>query len=291
VRDRAPAGRCGHERRLAHAEHLGGAAGAAEVIGELLDALPGTGVAVLNADDEWTPGLRARGPRSVTTMTVGKSAGADYRIEAVELDAQLHPTFTVNGSRVTVPLHGEHQALNAGLALAVAHRGFGIPLDDAAAALGSVLPAPWRLEISRADNGVIVLNDAYNANPTSMDAALRALAQTGTKGRRIAVLGDMRELGRYAGDAHAEIGRHAAALEIDVVIGVGTGGQQIVDAARGPEVHAVADAAAALRLVGGIVASGDAVLVKASRAVGLEVVAAGLLARNGSIAPQRGVPS
>jgi len=88
--------------------------------------------------------------------------------------------------------------------------------------------------------GVIVLNDAYNANPTSMDAALRALAQTATAGRRIAVLGDMRELGPYAGDAHAAVGRHAAELGIDVVIGVGPGGRQIVDAARGPQVHTAA---------------------------------------------------
>jgi UDP-N-acetylmuramoyl-tripeptide--D-alanyl-D-alanine ligase len=101
----------------------------------------------------------------------------------------------------------------------------------------------------------------------------------------------MRELGRYAGDAHADLGRHAAALGIDVVIGVGPGGRQIVDAARGPEVHAAAGPSDALSIAGSIVEPGDAVLVKASRAVGLEVVAAGLLARNGSIAPERGGPS
>jgi len=276
---------------LAHAEHLGGAAGAAQVIGELIDALPAAGLAVLNADDEWTRELEARAGASVGTVTVGTSAGADYRIEDLELDTRLHPRFTVNGSRVTVPLHGEHQALNAGLALAVAHRGFGIPLEDGAAALGSVRPARWRLELLRGDNGVVVLNDAYNANPTSMDAALRALAQTATAGRRIAVLGDMRELGPYAGDAHAAVGRHAAALGIDVVVGVGPGGRQIVDAARGPQVYTATDATDAVRAAGAIVEAGDAVLVKASRAVGLEVVAAALLARDGSIASQRGVPS
>ena len=276
---------------LAHAEHLGGAAGAAEVIGELVDALPAGGLAVLNADDEWTRGLEARAASSVTTVTVGSSPGADYRIEAVELDAELRPRFTLNGQTVEVPLHGEHQAGNAALALAVAHRGFRIALDEAASRLGSVRPARWRLELHRSGNGVIVLNDAYNANPTSMGAALRSLAQTETAGRRIAVLGDMRELGAYSGKAHAAIGRHAAELGIDIVIGVGVGGRQIADAAIGPQVHLAPDAAAALATAIETVEPGDSVLVKASRAVGLETVAAGLLARDGSSARQRGVPT
>lgn len=277
---------------LAHAEHLGGASGAAEVIGELIDALPDQGFAVLNADDEWAPALAARSTRAgVGVVTVGRSARADYRIERVELDAQLHPAFTLRGHRVVVPLHGEHQALNAALALAVAHHGFGIDLDDAAVSMSAARPAHWRLEVHRTDDGVIVLNDAYNANPTSMDAALRALAQAETSGRRIAVLGDMRELGPYADDAHAAVGQRAAELGVDVVIGVGAGGRAIIDAASGPQVHAAADADAALRILMELVAPGDAVLVKASRAVRLEIVAAGLLSRRGSVAPQGGVPS
>jgi UDP-N-acetylmuramyl pentapeptide synthase len=137
----------------------------------------------------------------------------------------------------------------------------------------------------------MVLNDAYNANPTSMDAALRSLAQTETVGRRIAVLGDMRELGPYAREAHAAIGRHAAELGIDIVIGVGAGGRQIADAAIGPQVLTAPDAAAALKTAIETAEPGDSVLVKASRAVGLETVAEGLLARDGSSAPQSGVPT
>jgi UDP-N-acetylmuramoyl-tripeptide--D-alanyl-D-alanine ligase len=276
---------------LAHAEHLGGAAGAAEVIGELIEALPAGGLAVLNADDEWTRGLEARAAASVAAVTVGFSPRAAYRLEAVELDAELRPRFTLNGQPVAVPLHGEHQARNAALALAVAHRGFGIALDEAAASLGSVRPARWRLELHRSGNGVLVLNDAYNANPASMDAALRSLAQTETAGRRIAVLGEMLELGAYAGEAHAAIGRLAAALGIDVVIGVGVGGQQIAESAIGRQVYTAPDAAAALATAIETVEPGDSVLVKASRAVGLESVAAGLLAHDGSSAPQSGVPT
>jgi UDP-N-acetylmuramoyl-tripeptide--D-alanyl-D-alanine ligase len=257
----------------------------------LIDALPGGGLAVLNADDEWTRGLEARAAASVTVVTVGFSPRAAYRIEAVELDSELRPRFTLNGQPVEVPLHGEHQARNAAQALAVAHRGFGIALDEAAALLGSVRPARWRLELHRSGNGVLVLNDAYNANPASMDAALRSLAQTETAGRRIAVLGEMRELGVYAREAHVAIGRLAAELGIDIVIGVGAGGQQIAESAAGRQVYTALDAAAALATAIETVEPGDTVLVKASRAVGLESVAAGLLAHDGSSAPQSGVPT
>ena len=274
---------------LAHAEHLGGPAGAAEVLGELMDALPADGLAVLNADDEWTPTLAARAVGGAAVVTVGRSAGADYRVEHVELDAQLHPAFAVRGHRVVVPLHGEHQVLNAALALAVAHHGFGIDLAAAAVSMAAARPARWRLELHRADDGVVVLNDAYNANPSSMEAALRALSQVQTNGRRIAVLGDMRELGPHADDAHATVGRRAGELGVDVVIGVGAGGRAIIDAADGPQVHAATDAADASRVLLDLVAPGDAVLVKASRAVGLEIVAAGLLARR--VPQSRGVPS
>jgi UDP-N-acetylmuramoyl-tripeptide--D-alanyl-D-alanine ligase len=145
--------------------------------------------------------------------------------------------------------------------------------------------------LHRHEDGVVVLDDAYNANPTSVDGALRALSQVDASGRRIAILGDMRELGSYADDAHAAAGRLATELHIDVVIGVGAGGRLIVEATRGLQVHTATDAADALQIAVDIVEPGDAVLVKASRAVGLEIVAAGLRTRRGSVAHRRGVPS
>ena len=258
---------------LAHAEHLGGAAGAAKVMGELLDALPPGGLAVLNADDTFTPQLAAGHEGEV--VTVGYAAGADYRIEHVELDEHLHPTFSLHGRRVTVPLHGEHHVINAAFALATAHRVFGLDVAAGAEALRTVRPARWRLELHTTADGVRILNDAYNANPTSMEAAVRALAALETAGRRIAVLGDMRELGVHHDEAHDALGRRVGELGIDVLIAVGAGGRAIADAAAGTvaAVHSAADAEEALRLVRDLAAPGDIVLVKASRAMGLEIVA------------------
>jgi UDP-N-acetylmuramoyl-tripeptide--D-alanyl-D-alanine ligase len=262
---------------LAHAEHLGGKPGAAKAMGEMLASLPAGGLAVLNADDEWTRTLEA--PDGVEVATVGTAADADYRIEAVTLDDHLHPTFSLNGQRVTVPLHGHHHASNAGLALAVAHRGFDIDLAAAADGLAGVRPAQWRLELHVTAGGVTVLNDAYNANPASMHAALRVLGHTATPGRRIAILGDMRELGVHSDDAHAGVGRQAAESRVDVLIGVGDGGRVIAEAAGTavPDVRVAPDAQGALKIALELATRGDTVLLKASRAVGLEIVATRLL--------------
>jgi UDP-N-acetylmuramoyl-tripeptide--D-alanyl-D-alanine ligase len=261
---------------LAHAEHLGGAPGAAKVMAELLSSLPVGGVAVLNADDDWTPTLTA--PDGVAVVTAGTAVEADYRVVDLDLDVNLHSTFMVHGERVNVPLHGAHQAGNAALALAVAHRAFGMELRAAAAGLAGVRPARWRLEVQENAAGVTVLNDAYNANPASMDAALRVLAGTATAGRRVAVLGDMRELGVHSDDAHARVGALAGELGVDVLVGVGAGGRTIAAAAtRVADVRTAADAREASDIVRALVAPGDTVLVKASRAVGLEAVAARLL--------------
>jgi UDP-N-acetylmuramoyl-tripeptide--D-alanyl-D-alanine ligase len=197
----------------------------------------------------------------------------------VEVDDHLRPSFSLRGTRFTVPLHGEHQAVNAALAIAVAHRAFGVELAAAAAALASARPARWRLELHTTSDGLTVLNDTYNANPSSMDAALRALASTPTEGRRIAVLGDMRELGVHSDDAHTAVGMRAGELRLDALVGVGAGGRIIATAAAAtvPEVRTAPDAATALAMVREMAEPGDTVLVKASRAAGLDIVAAQLL--------------
>ena len=177
---------------LAHAEHLGGAAGAAEAMGELLAALPPGGLAVLNADDEWTPKLAAA--VGVAVVTAGRAPGADYRIDGLRLDDNLHPSFSLLGETVTVPLHGEHQAQNAALALAVAHRGFGMELRAAAGELDRVRPARWRLEVHVGADGVRVLNDAYER-------------ESGIDARRAARARPQRD----AGPPHRRARRHARA--------------------------------------------------------------------------------
>jgi UDP-N-acetylmuramoyl-tripeptide--D-alanyl-D-alanine ligase len=262
---------------LAHAEHLGGREGVASVLAELLEALPESGAAVLPADDEWTPWLAARTRARVET--VGYDAGATHRISHVDVGRALDPEFTLDGCRFRIGLRGAHQVVNAAMAAVMAHDAFGVELAAVAERMEAARGSRWRMELAESADGVVVLNDAYNANPASMDAALRALAQLGVDGRRIAVLGDMRELGTHSAGAHEAVGRLAGDLGTDVLIGVGAGGAEIADAARAEvsDVRVVADADEAAAAVLGLVRPGDAVLVKASRALGLQTVAARLL--------------
>ena len=264
---------------LAHAELLGGPEGAARAMAELLESLPESAVAVLNADDPQTHWLSTRAAARV--VTVGTTAAADRVVEDLRVDDDLRPSFVLDGTRFRVPLRGAHQALNAALAVVVAEE-LGLAPADIASALAHVQPSRWRMEIDVSAADVTVVNDAYNANPASMDAALHALARLPVAGRRIAVLGDMRELGPHADAAHAEVGRLASALGVDVVVGVGEGGAAIAAAARGATIHHADDAESALAVARNLVAPGDAVLVKASRALHLERVAAALLSDAGA---------
>src|SRR5262249_21381234 len=154
---------------------------------------------------------------------------------------------------------------------------------DVAVALRDVAPGRLRMELLETADGVTVLNDSYNANPTSMEAALVALSHfdIAPGGRRIAVLGDMRELGAHHDDAHAQMGECAQKLGIDVVVGVGAGGRAIAAATGSTETETVADADAAAAVLADLVRAGDVVLVKGSRALRLERVATALLDRRG----------
>jgi UDP-N-acetylmuramoyl-tripeptide--D-alanyl-D-alanine ligase len=263
---------------LAHAEFLGGPEGVVAVLGELLRALPASGYAVLPADDPWTPSLAAH--TDATIVSVGEHAQAEYRVTDVAVDDRLRASFRLCGHPIVLPLHGAHHVANAALAAAVAHRVFEMPFDEIALELANATGSRGRMELLETDDGVAVMNDAYNANPTSMEAALVALAHLPVPGRRIAVLGDMRELGRHADEAHRTVGERAAALGIDHVVGVGEGGAQMAAAAAaaGASAERVADARAAAAAVARLAAPGDAVLCKGSRAVGLEIVAEELLA-------------
>jgi UDP-N-acetylmuramoyl-tripeptide--D-alanyl-D-alanine ligase len=263
---------------IAHAEHLGGLDGTISVLRELIAAIPETGVVVVNADDPSTARLVASARADV--VTVGTAASANVAISDVRVDDRLHSSFVLDGHRFSVPLHGAHQAANAALAVTVAHRVFGISYDEITELLGAVARGRWRMELEETADGVTILNDAYNANPDSMRAALDALAHLPVKGRRIAVLGDMRELGVHHDDSHADLGRRIDPAGVDIIVGVGAGGAAIVDAA-GEIVarHRATDADDARQIVASIVEPGDAVLVKGSRALGLERVAEALLNR------------
>ncbi len=265
---------------LAHAGPLGGRDGVARAKGELLEALDAGGLAVLDADDVFTPSLVARTQASVVLVSRGSNA-ADVRIGNVAVDAELRPSFTLEtpwgSGPVRLELRGEHHVVNASLAAAVA-LSRGVAFDDVAAALATVQPAPWRMQIERAPSGLLVLDDSYNANPSSMAAAVRALGDLDVPGARVAVLGDMRELGELSAPEHAAIGALVAELGIDALVAVGAETAPLAAGARagGVPVVEAPDAAGAVDAAIRLVEADGAVLVKGSRAVGLEIVASAL---------------
>ena len=273
----------------AHLGEFGSADGIAVAKGELVEALPAEGTAVLNADDPRVIGMAPRTRARV--VTTGRSAGADVRAEDVALDEAGRAGFTLvaGGARAAVRLQvvGEHQVANA-LSAAGAALAAGMAPDAVAAALSAVVPrSRWRMEVTRREDGVTVVNDAYNANPESMRAALAALAGLPAR-RRVAVLGAMAELGPGAADEHERLGRDAVAAGVDLVVAVGPDAVGIADGALaagageggGTDRGAVRvpDRAAARELLTEVLVPGDVVLVKASRSYGLEVLAADLLA-------------
>ncbi len=249
---------------------------------EPLDALGPDGVAVLNADD---PVVAGSVPRTgARIVTFGRSAGAVVRAEDVELGRDGRASFVLRAGggreRVTLGVPGEHMVANA-LAAATVGLELGVPIEASAAALGRARISHWRMETFEGRGGIRVLNDAYNANPESVAAALKAAKVMAGEGRVVAVLGRMAELGEIAEAEHERIGELAARLRIDRLITVGTEAKTIAVAGvrEGVEPDAVAsydDPEGALADVRAHVREGDLVLVKGSRVVGLETLAEAL---------------
>jgi UDP-N-acetylmuramoyl-tripeptide--D-alanyl-D-alanine ligase len=269
----------------AHIGEFGGREQIAQAKGELVEALPEDGAAILNADD---PLVRAMASRTKAKVILfGESGEADVRAENVRLTDSGQPAFSLRTpsgcSEVTMRLYGEHHVSNALAAAAVAHE-LGMSADEIATALseaGSL--SRWRMEVTERPDGVTIVNDAYNANPESMRAALRALAAMG-KGRRTwAVLGKMAELGDEALAEHDAVGRLAVRLNVGKLVAVG--GREASwlqlgaynEGSWGEESVHVSDAQAAVDLLRSELRTGDVVLVKASRSVGLESVAQALV--------------
>ena len=258
----------------AHLGEFGSRQAIATAKGELVQGLAPGGTAILNADD-----LRVAAMRSHTdgpVLTFGRAEHADVRVLGLTLDRLGRPSFTlrVAGTAVpvTLPLVGAHQALNASAA-AAAGLAAGVPLDVAAAALATASLSKRRLEQRDLPGGATLLNDSYNANPDSTRAALDALAAIEGR-RRIAVLGEMLELGDDSEAEHRAVGEYAAS-RADVVAVVGEAARPIADGAGGRAVVLAGNDAAAGWLRGHL-AAGDVVLVKASRGARLDEVAAAL---------------
>jgi UDP-N-acetylmuramoyl-tripeptide--D-alanyl-D-alanine ligase len=268
----------------AHLGEFGSPEGIAQAKGELVEALPAEGTAVLNADDPRVLGMAPR--TAARVLTTGRGPTADVRAMDVTLDEAARPRFTLVAAGeehpVALRVVGEHQVANALSAAGAALAAGMVPAEVAAALSAASSRSRWRMEVDRRADGVTVVNDAYNANPESMRAALAALTGLAAT-RRVAVLGGMAELGGDAPAEHERLGRDAAAAGVDLIVAVGPDAVGISEGAAaagrraGEESVHVPDRAAARELLSEVLRPGDVVLVKASRSYGLELLAADLL--------------
>ena len=271
----------------AHLGLFGSMEAIAATKGELFDALPATGPAIVNADDPWSETLRRRASGPVVSF--GRSADADVRVSAALL---TDPP----GTRVRIEAPSFSDAIDVAGTAGAIDLAFGaafaatqaLGVDPAAAGRGlrTFRPPPHRMRLETLPGGGMLLDDTYNANVSSMKLALDALRAVAVRGRRIAVLGDMFELGSYGPTAHEQVGRDAAG--VDRLLCVGALAAHIASGARAAGLHAVdvipadtEDAAsiaaaleAAAKWLRHEVAAGDAVLLKASNGMGFARLAA-----------------
>lgn len=267
-----------------HIEILGSESAIASAKGELVESLKPEGRAYLNGDDARTAGLSVRSTARVTTYGLGSTS--DVYATDIDLDEMSRPSFTAtlasgesHGIHLTVS--GRHNVYNALAALAVGEA-LDVPIEDMATALSNASMTAMRMEVFRTAGGLTILNDAYNANPTSMRAAIDTLAGMRGEGRRVAVLGDMFELGSFSELAHFRLGGYVADAGIDLLVTVGPLARRIAEGAKASgmaaeAVHPCEDVFDALDLLGEKVGVDDVVLVKASRAMSLERVVEGLV--------------
>jgi UDP-N-acetylmuramoyl-tripeptide--D-alanyl-D-alanine ligase len=237
-------------------EHL------ARAKGELVAALPGDGLAVLNADNEFYPMLVRMTAARVASFGFDRG---DFRVQDYRALTGGGGEFSVRGTDVALTLDGRHQALNAAAALAACEFA-GVPLAVGAKALAEV-SVEHRLQGVIAPGGYVVVDDAYNASPESMLAAFDALAEAPRRGRLLAVLGEMRELGPLAEESHRRVGRRAAEV-FDAVGVIESADGRIMAESAGAEL--VPDRAAAAEWVRRNAREGDRVLVKASHGIRLD---------------------
>jgi UDP-N-acetylmuramoyl-tripeptide--D-alanyl-D-alanine ligase len=260
-----------------HLEFFGDLAGVAQEEGWLAELLPADGRLFVSGDNEWTEQIARR--TRATVVRVGFGEKNDWRAKGIRLDKN-GVTFSVEGPKTEfsgeyrVNLLGRHQVVNSLFAVAVSEE-LGLGRPAVRDGLAECKPAEMRLQFWES-GGVRVLDDAYNANADSTIAALETLCDLPLQGRRVAVLGDMAELGAQTEDAHAEVGRRAAELGVGQLFAIGKMAPVIAAAARGAGLNRViefADVEAAMNAVKSFLKAGDVVLLKASRASRLERIA------------------
>ena len=248
-----------------HLELVGTVAQVAEANAEAIAALPPGGVAVVPADvPELAPHLE-RGDIEILRFDRSAVAGSgpDWRFSLADREISL-----------TLPFTARHMAENT-LAALLAYEALGLPLERAQAGADAIELSRWRGEALELPGGGFVVNDAYNANPTSMRAALRDLVARADGRRRVAILGEMAELGAESPRYHGEIGTLLSDLGIELVVAVGEAARPYLQPIGSAAGHWIPDAAAFAGAVG-LLLPGDAILVKASRAVGLEGIPASI---------------
>jgi UDP-N-acetylmuramoyl-tripeptide--D-alanyl-D-alanine ligase len=258
---------------VAHIEFMGSREAIAREKGALAEAIEPQGTVILNADDPFSEGIAARTRAKV--ILAGTTAGT---VRAIELGQSAEGAeFTIveagHRCRAKLPVAGSHMVQNALLAVA-AGRAFGLSIEECAAGLAAAPLTKARLQI-REIGGIQFLDDSYNANPDSMKAALRTLVELHTDGKRIAVLGEMRELGAQSERGHREVGETAATLGVNQLITIGKAAEAIAEAARTAGLEKVSPARTtgdAARLLGEVAEPGDLVLIKGSRGARTEQV-------------------
>ncbi len=259
-----------------HLEKLGSIEGVAEEKASLLLHLREGGCAIVNGEtSRLDPHLSRRWRKRHKLVRFGRTAECDIVVRDIRSEAEGVTFSLPEGPRVHLPIPGEHNALNAAAAIAVG-REFAISDAEAAERLAAFVPPPMRMDVRRVGR-ITMINDAYNANPASMAAALDVLRTWPAAARRVFVAGDMRELGASALAKHEELGARVARTDIDALLTVGEFAGTVVDAAlraRGDlQTEAVGNTDAAANVLAAWLRPGDVVLLKGSRAVGLEVLA------------------
>jgi len=258
---------------LAHIEFLGSRHAIALEKGALAEAAGEGGTVILNADDPFSSSIAARTEARIILAGIenGSVRATDLRQSATGCE------FTIlegaHRCRAQLPVPGIHMVQNAMLAVA-AGRAFGLSLEECAAGLASTPLTKARLQIKEI-NGIQFIDDSYNANPDSMKAAIRTLIELDADGRRIAVLGQMSELGEESDRGHREVGEEATALGLDILIAVGAIGAGIARAAQKAGLEksfSVDSPEEAAVLLGKTAAPGDLILVKGSRSARMERV-------------------
>jgi UDP-N-acetylmuramoyl-tripeptide--D-alanyl-D-alanine ligase len=274
----------------AHLGEFGSREAIAEAKGELVEALPADGAAVLNADDALVLAMRSRTDAAVVTFGIDNDA--DVRVTDLTVDDLARPRFTLRtaagDAKVQLRLHGRHHAANAA-AVAAAALHDGLPFGDVVDALeGATARSAHRMAVLERPDGLVVIDDAYNANPESTRAAVDALVRLSAPQQRRswAVLGEMRELGDDAAQLHVEVGSYAASAGVDEIVAIGAAAPIADGASAVPgwsgRARVVADPAAATQVVLDETRPRDVVLVKASNSIQAWSVAEALVSATGA---------